>query len=84
MNTKEKIELVNKLLDENEFGLMVLTDYCEAYIDRMVTKKGHTYFTGCLDGQTFDVEVGDIIKVFSVKDDDEEEFVRDTLLATLK
>ena len=38
------VELINNLLEENELGLMVLTDYCEAYIDKMARKKGRDIF----------------------------------------
>lgn len=79
-----KVELINNLLEENELGLMVLTDYCEAYIDKMARKKGEIYFTGFCDGQTFKVDVNSIIEVYSVAEDDEQEFISDKLLATLK
>lgn len=79
-----KVELINSLLEENELGLMALTDYCEAYIDEMVHKKGKIYFTGFCDGQTFKVDVDSIIEVYSVAEDDEQEFISDKLLATLK
>lgn len=79
-----KVELINNLLEENELGLMVLADYCEAYIDKMVRKKGEIYFTGFCDGQTFKVDVDSIVEVYSVVEDDEQEFISDKLLATLK
>ena len=84
LSFEEKVELINNLLEENELGLMVLTDYCEAYIDTMVCKKGEIYFTGFCDGQTFKIDVDSIIEVYSVIEDDEQEFVSDKLLATLK
>lgn len=63
---------------------MVLTDYCEAYIEQIVCKKGHIYYTGFCDGQTFNVEVDSIIEVYSAVEDDDQEFVSGELLATLK